>query len=61
MQQNISLSIDDKNILELLKQTKMELIKSEKLRKENPNHRIIYHENPGFYSPLLIYDKNNIN
>jgi len=46
-----STPIEDNNILKLLKQIEMELIKNEELRNENPNYKIVYHDDHGFYSP----------
>lgn len=46
-----SIPIEDNNILKLLKQIEMELIENDELRNENPNHKIVYHEDCGFYSP----------
>lgn len=46
-----SIPTEDNNILKLLKQTEMKLVKNEALRNENPNHKIVYHEEHGFYSP----------
>ncbi len=49
-----TINIENSELQKLLKAKEMELIKLNKLREQNKNHKIIYHESRSFCSSYIL-------